>query len=221
MKWPITVLVAAAMTMAGIAFAAGGDSNSLKLCAEKNGGALSLAAKGKCGEGERKLTVSKRGPAGPQGAAGPTGPQGAAGNDGTTASIQPEAVHLVGAFREDCAINPGFFCKDRTERHWDNAGGAFAPVGYFKDAAGFVHLKGTAQISGNSSGTGDGSPNGIFYLPTTYRPTDGTRQFVINTCQASPSTATVTIASSGLVDTNVESAGGDVCAPLDGILFRP
>ena len=64
-----------------------------------------------------------------------------------------EAFHLVGAAGE-----PAF------QSGWTNFGGAFSRMGFARDSAGFVHLKGTL-----SAGTFGGV---IFTLPQGYRPAE-------------------------------------------------
>jgi len=90
--------------------------------------------------------------------AGSAAPTGAAG--GALAGSYPspglapmEAFHLVGAAGE-----PAF------QSGWTNFGGAFSRMGFARDSAGFVHLKGTL-----SAGTFGGV---IFTLPQGYRPAE-------------------------------------------------
>jgi hypothetical protein len=65
----------------------------------------------------------------------------------------PEASHLVGASGE-----PPFAPK------WQNNGNGFAPVSFYKDREGVVHLEGLAE--------GSSAPALVFTLPPGYRPTE-------------------------------------------------
>lgn len=204
MSWRLTFLAAVAIVaVAGIAIAAQGGSKNVVLCAAKKGGSLRLASKGKCAKGERKLTIAKKGPRGAVGAPGAQGPPG------TTASIQPEAVRLVGPVSDDCTSTPGTFCGSEG-LDWGNRGSVYASVGFWKDATGEVHLQGTAQGSPGALG------NDIFVLPAGYRPV-GMRQFMITNCAGDP--VELQLEASGYV--HVPGLPPDHCASLDGISFRP
>jgi|GEM_PF-6855699 len=206
MSWRLTFLAAVAIVaIAGVAIAAQSGSENVVLCAAKRGGALRLASKGKCAKAERELTIAKQGP---QGAPGATGAQGA---PGTTASIQPEAVRLVGPARADCEDVPGNFCGSGG-LDWANAGSVDAPAGYWKDAAGEIHLMGTAK---GTTG-GGGITSDLFYLPESYRPV-GTRQFAIPDCVGE--IITVQIEANGSV--HLPFVPPDRCVALDGVSFRP
>ena len=200
MSWKLTFLAAVAIVaVAGVAVAAkGGGSKDLTLCAAKQGGALSLAPKsGKCAKGTKKLVIAKEGP---QGIPGPSGPAGAAG---TTASIQPEPVHFVGPRSGTCSANPGTFCTT-----WINSAG-WGPVGFQKDAAGYVHLQGGAGLGGEGQ-TGAV----IFYLPPGYRPSLKT-QVAATECDGTPISVLIG------VDGSLDPDSSLSCAILDGISFRP
>lgn len=209
MSWRLTFLAAVAvLAIAGVAIAAtGGGSKNVVLCAVKRGGELRLASKGKCAKGERKLTIAKRGP---QGAPGAPGAQGA---PGTTASIQPEPVHDVAPASAgvDCEDAPGAFCSE-SGLGWTNYGSVYAPAGFWKDAGGEVHLRGTIKPFGGPGAI----TNDFFILPEGYRPA-GTRQFVISNCYLD--TIQIEIEPDGAVHT--PSVSGIVCAAFDGISFRP
>lgn len=215
MGWRLTFLAAVAIVaITGVAFAAsGGSSGTITVCAQKSGGALTLASKGKCGKGQRKLTISKEGPAGATGAAGSPGAPGA---PGTTASIQPEAMHLVTETGSEvppayCQEHPGTFCWEGPLNWVNGSAGEPAHAGFQKDAAGYVHLQGFAEVTG---GSGPPPPPVIFYLPPGDRPTDGTHTFLgIPGCSSAPP-STVEISTNGAVK-------GGVCATLDGITFHP
>ncbi len=102
------------------------------------------------------------------GATGPQGPQGATGPTGPTQPADP--IHYVAPATTACDQNPGTFCQTGSVA-WFNWGAGYAPVGYFKDASGVVHLQGGATWTLHQ---GD-HPVPIFYLPPGYRPSDGTR----------------------------------------------
>lgn len=209
MSWKLTFLVAVAIVaVAGVAVAAkGGGSKDVTLCAQKQGGALSLAPKsGKCAKGTKKLVIAKQGP---QGVPGPAGATGAAG---TTASIQPEAVRLVGApVASGCDVNPGTFCGAAFEggAQW-RAYEDWGPVGFQKDAAGYVHLQGGAAFAGSGV-----TVDTVFYLPPGYRPA-AKSQFAATECNGDP--ISVLIRPDGEVLPDFQSF---LCVILDGISFRP
>jgi hypothetical protein len=205
MSWRLTFLAAVAIVaIASVAIAAqGGGSKNVVLCAEKKGGDLRLASKGKCGKGERKLTISKQGPKGEPGA---TGPQGAPGSD---AAVQAEPVRAVAPVSGSCAASPGTFCGSGG-LDWSNAESSFESVGFWKGPGGVVHLEGTAE---GSAGALD--PD-VFILPPGYRPA-AQRQFVIPTC--SGSFLLLEIEPDGAV--HLPSAPDAPCISLDGVNFRP
>lgn len=167
-RWTaLALLVAVAIVaVAGYAIGAGKGAKDLVLCATKNGGDLSLAtAKGKCGKGEKKLTVAKEGPV------GPAGPQGA---PGSAANVASEPVtYVTGPANDKCFEKPGTFCESEsgysTWFNKDETGAAYGKVGFYKDAAGVVHLTGVADsdVGGVVYGF---QPEGPFYLPPGYRP---------------------------------------------------
>jgi hypothetical protein len=203
----IFLAAVAVVAIAGVAMSAGrGGSDEVTLCAAKQDGALALATKGKCGKGEKKLTIAKLGP---PGLAGATGSPGA---PGTTASIQPEAVRLVTTLGSEvpavyCEEHPGVFCWEGP-LNWINKGAGDAPVGFQKDAAGYVHLQGSAAVTGGSGP----EPIAIFFLPPGYRPTDGAHIFSAPTCGVG---GEVSVTTSGAVETPAS------CISLDGISFHP
>lgn len=204
MSWRLTFLAAVAIVaIAGVAIAQGGGSKNVVLCAAKKGGDLRLGSKGRCAKGERKLTIAKQGPRGTQGAPGQQG------LPGTTASIQPEPVHLVGPARANCEAAPGNFCGSGG-LNWGNTNSVPAPVGYWKDAGGEVHLMGTAK------GTAGAITSDLFYLPEGYRPV-GTRQFAVPNC--SVEMITLQVEAGGAVHTPYVPP--DRCVALDGVSFRP
>lgn len=213
--------VVLAIAVAGISVAAkGGGSNDVTLCAAKKDGALSLATKGKCGKGERKLVVAKEGPAG---ATGPQGAPGPAGASGSIASIQPEAVHLVaptpGPASFDCGSSPATFCTAQGF-FWGNFGEGFAPAGFQKDAAGYVHLQGAVAVYERGV-SGGANERRVFVLPPDYRPT-AQRGFVVPCGTGYYAVAVeLDVSSDGAV--RVDSQACEFGAPiaLDGVSFHP
>jgi hypothetical protein len=202
MGWKVVVLVAAAMMVAGIAFAASGGSSAVTLCAGK-GGDLSLGKKGKCDKGEKKVTIAKQ---------GPQGEQGAPGKDGTPEDLAPEPMHYLSPASASCQTQPGTsFCFSSGGPAWVNRGTGFAPVGYQKDAGGYVHLQGVISQGGSGAYFGDIA----FYLPPGYRPTDGAHTFVVRSTDGGGATH-VDVGTDGSVYVN-----DACCASLDGIVFHP
>jgi hypothetical protein len=114
---------------------------------------------------------------------------------------QSEAFHLVGQPGE-----PGFFSG------WDNFGSGLAEAGFFKDALGIVHLKGT--IFGPSDSF-------AFFLPEGYRnsPTEVLLLPVAGTAVGGgPIAAYLVIDNGGLLP--VCASGGSCGFGLDGLSFR-
>lgn len=205
MSWRLTFLAAVAIiAVAGVAVAAnGGGSKEVTLCAKKHGGDLSLAAKGKCGKGEKKLVIAKQGP---QGVPGP------AGAAGTTAPIQPEPVHFVTPpVAGGCDVNPGTFCGSTSESgaHWRNFED-WGAVGYQKDAAGYVHLQGGTAFGGEGN-----TSDQVFYLPPGYRPAVKTQ---IATTECDGTAISVLIGTDGSIDPDPVHF---LCVVLDGVSFHP
>lgn len=88
---------------------------------------------------------------------------------------------------------------------WQNYGGNFAPAGYYKDALGFVHLRG---------GIRNGSiPNTAFQLPAGFRPhySQAYAQY-----SASDTLARIDVVTSGNVNIN---SGNNAFVSLEGISF--
>lgn len=213
------MLVAIAVVAIGAyAIGAGKPSKDLVLCAAKKSGDLSLAtAKGKCAKGEKKLTVAKEGPAGPIGAAGPAG---------SAANVASEPIHYVtGPANDECFAKPGTFCKAASNyvvwSNFDPAGTTYGPVGYYKDAAGVVHLMGVATSSVGGSVYGF-QPEGPFYLPPGYRPSVATMVTVpsqTSTGEEFSDSLTVVVRPNGAVALRTNDNVREVA--LDGVAFRP
>jgi hypothetical protein len=184
------------------------SSKDVTLCAVKKSGELSLASHSKCGKGEKKLTIAKQGPV------GPVGPAGSAAN------VTPEPITLVKLpATTACQTNPGTFCAPGSlSGTWQNAsevfGGNDAPVGFYKDASGIVHLTGVAVWSSSGGESGGYVPPGPFYLPPGYRP-PATEVFVAATGSGLEATTKVEILPDGAVATPKQLVS------LSGITFRP
>lgn len=221
MSWGKTaflgLLIAVGLT--AYAIGAGGSSKNLVLCAGKKSGALSLAThKGKCAKGEKKLTIAKEGPVGPQGAVGPAG---------SAANVVPEAIHfVVSPGSPACQSQPGTFCKPtglsgEFENFVDVAGGDAERVGYYKDPSGRVHLSGTTGWFSSGGSPGGFEPEGPFYLPAGYRPAH-TLYFEVPSSKSYSSqelaeSREIQIRSNGLV----YAPGSFNAFSLDGVSFRP
>jgi hypothetical protein len=216
--WVLAGVIAIALT--AFAIGKGAKSNTVVLCADKQGGDLTLASHGKCDNGSKSLKIAKRGPTGPAGPAGAQGPAGQAGEngqdgqDGSAASVQPEAPHLIGTGASTCQTSPGTYCGPDGApcTAWKNAGGASAPGTYLKDAEGFVHVSGTATDT-NGGGACPGI-NPMLYLPPGYRPVGGTLRFEVTDCNGARASVSVSVAG------QIYPAPYNSCISLDGISFR-
>ncbi len=211
----VSVLV---VGIAAYAVGAGKSSNDVTLCAVKKSGELSLASHGKCGKGEKKLTIAKQGPVGPQGA------PGASGTPGSDAATRLEPVHYVtGPGTVACQANPGTFCKPSNlsgefENFVDIFGGDHERVGYYKDSTGMVHLTGVAEWTSSGGSAGGFVPEGPFYLPPGYRPAHALAFEVVGgSIENLNASRTIEVRVDGLV------WAPETWKPvsLDGVSFRP
>jgi hypothetical protein len=206
----------ALLAIGGVAVAAsGGGSNGVTLCVAKGSGEVFLGGKGKCGKGEKKLVVGKRGPAGPRGAQGLAGPAGA---DGKALALTAEAAHTVGAAAGQCKANPGTFCGT------PGAIGTWSPnfqseLTYRKDAAGWVYVTGNARAAEGGSEDQYDEIETIFYLPPGFRPTDGIHRFYVSasSCHNPGYISYVDVLPNGAV--LPPSPGG--CIGLSKLVFHP
>ncbi len=207
----LMVAVLAVVAIAAYAVGAGKSSSDVTLCAVKKSGDLSLASNGKCGKGEKKLTIAKQGPVGPQGGVGPAG---------SAANVVAEPVHYVATPpTPECPAKPGTFCKATNQSGgWLNVeevfGGGYEKVGYYKDPSGIVHLVGLADYSSSGGSAGGFVPEGPFYLPVGYRPSH-TEVFKVASGSGLLDSSTVEVRPSGLV------AAEETDLNLSGITFRP
>ena len=92
-KRSIVVLVAAALSLAGLPQTATANSTNISVCVSKKSGEIrQINSKKKCKKSERLLVLNTSGPAttpgpqGPKGETGPQGPQGETGTQGVTAT---------------------------------------------------------------------------------------------------------------------------------------
>ncbi len=224
MNWGKVLLLALIATAGLTAYAIGASnaSENVVLCASKKGGALSLAAKGGCAKGQKKLTIAKQGPvgptgpAGPAGSAGPQGPAGVAGADAAAPTLEPP--HFVAPATTACAVQTGSFCVTETGLCWDNGntGGGTAPVSFRKDADGFVHIEGSFTNFETQGACGGNETRPVFYLPQGFRPGEGTHRFAVADCSGYTSSLIV-IETNGLVSAGSEHTA---CFDLSGIVFH-
>jgi hypothetical protein len=210
----------AVIAIAGYAVGAGKSSENVVLCAAKKGGDLSLAAKGKCGKGEKKLTISQKGP---QGAVGPQGAPGALGSDANVA-LEP-ITYVTGPANDECFAKPATFCESGLGyiqwSNYDPSGAHYGRVGFYKDASGPVHLTGVASASvGGASSSFE--PEGPFYLPPAYRP-QAVRMFTVPSQTGSEEeftdTVVIMVRPNGVVALRTNDNYRQIA--LDGVVFRP
>ena len=220
MRWGLGIAIVSVLVvgLAAYAIGAGKSSNDVTLCAVKKSGELSLAAGGKCGKGEKKLTIAKQGPAGPQGAVGP---------QGSAANVVAEAVHYVtGPPTAECQANPGTFCKPSSLSYewigsFEYSGTKFERVGFYKDPSGFVHLVGVALFrTGGGGSSGGYEPEGPFYLPPGYRPSHVETFSAASNEGFNPTTLVKTSPVEIRPDGTVATKQFEDLVSLSGIVFR-
>jgi hypothetical protein len=219
MRWSLGIGVVTVLVVGIAAYAVGAakSSSDVTLCAVNKGGELSLTSHGKCGKGEKKLTIAKQGP---QGA---PGPQGAAGPAGSAANVVPEAIHYVThPGTTACQANPGTFCKpENLSGEFENYSELWATdnerVGYYKSASGVVHLTGVAEWGSSGGSAGGFVPEGPFYLPSGYRPAHIRVFSVPGGSGGLDETRAIQIRPDGLV----YAPGTWNPVSLDGVTFRP
>lgn len=224
MSWDKILFLGLLIAVGLTAYAVGASqsSQSVVLCAAKRSGELALASgKGKCGKGEKKLTIAKQGPARPAGAPGPAGPHGAPGSGGA-AAVEP-VTYVKSPATTACQAQPGTFCAPSSlSGQWENFKDTFGTrddyerTGFYKDGEGFVHLVGVACWISSGGLTGGFVPEGPFYLPPGYRPAR-TEMFVVPAGEGEHfgGTEAVEIRPDGLVWTEGHLIG------LSPIVFRP
>jgi hypothetical protein len=136
-----------------------------------------------------------------------------------------EAVTFVNA--APAAVNScvvGGFCSSYYGNHWGNYGAPYAPVGFYKDRSGLVHLYGVAKAVVIIN---DIEITGMFILPPAYRPAQsrviGTRVDAGGSVLGTPGypCQCVTIDPSGVVSVPNASTVNPSLVALDGIVFRP
>lgn len=108
--------------------------------------------------------------------------------DLAAAALRSEAAIAVAdnplTAQDPCATGQtGIFCGtlftgSGTQGHWENAGGSFAPLSFYRDRAKTVHLSGVARLFPNATQAR------IFVLPEAYRPS-ATHEFTTSCWQAS------------------------------------
>jgi hypothetical protein len=200
------------VALGGGALAAGlvGSDGKIKSCVAKSNGAVRVVGPDSSCHTKRERTLSWN----LRGVPGIAGKDGKDGVDATPADFAGEATHEVAAADPnvgDAAGNGcdvGRFCANTGNASWwRNYGQGYAPVGYWRDKTGIVHLEGIADPNGPS-------PTGIFFLPEGYRPST-TREFTVRLCTGI--LGYVDIEPSGRVHPSDRSK----CVPFDGINFRP
>ncbi len=203
--------VALLVALGGSSFAAPAREAASKLITGKqikNGsiGTTDLSKKA------RGALTGKRGKAGPVGAQGLQGLQGPKGDRGLQGvALASESWHEVGATGEPAFTDAGATC-------WGNyTGVGFNSAGFFKDAAGVVHLKGFVNEHCGPAGADAGIP--IFTLPAGYRPAATERQATVQTGDA---LEVVDVKPNGDVTVDLEPATEDSgnFTSLDGMTFR-
>jgi hypothetical protein len=194
MRWGALVAVVALLVVGVAAYAVGKGTSSddLTLCAAKSNGDLDLAENGKCAKSEDKVIVPVA--------------------DGSLEAVN----YVTGPANEQCHVKPGTFCKGTKSGSWGNGSNDYARAGFYKDSDGIVHLQGVASLE-SSGGHGGFQPEGPFYLPPAFQPSDA-RVYVVAGGQAFSGTTLVEVRPNGLVATPDPAA---VLVSLDGISFRP
>jgi hypothetical protein len=175
-----------------------------------------------------ELTPGPAGDTGPRGQQGPQGPRGPQGQQGV-----PGAPGLPGEDGQDGApgagLEPAVFtsaglpdaepigsCSGRPDGWYDNLPSANHEVGYYRDPAGMVYVRGNARNCGPVADT-------VFTLPAGYRPER--RAYFAAPMDAAGSGVSgdtamvrVIVESNGQVQVAVPGPG--VWASLEGIVFR-
>lgn len=125
---------------------------------------------------------------------------------------QIDPTHYVKPATSSCSTSPGAFCM-ATGASWVNFAQGYAPVGYFKDAAGVVHLQGAALFTPDADYCGDNC-GPVFYLPPGYRPTDGIHEAIVYT--GNGTFQYLDVHPNGAV----HPGDGTLYVALDGVSFR-
>jgi hypothetical protein len=155
-------LIALSVALGGTSYAAlhdAGNSNTVRACVKKRGGAVRVVKAGaKCKRGERRLAWNRAGVPGPAGAPGATGPQGAAGSDAAVPKAGP--WHRVGGQGE-----PTYGAE------WSQ--NAESPLEFRTEPNGIVRLRGWFDQKVNAEWSNTGTP--VFILPPGFRPPEHMR----------------------------------------------
>lgn len=121
----------------------------------------------------------------------------------------PEAVHIVGA--------PGQPPFESGSSNLAEGGLHFAPVGFWKDHDGVVHLQGIANVGK----TGSSTITPIFTLPPGFRPETGALAIFEMISEASVIIGGTSAFVEGVDLSGKVVGGAEKPAAMDGITFRP